>query len=91
MRYRIFEKGGEFGVQRKKLFRWVWYCGSIFGWSNYWGKRRYDCEENRRRFSSLDEALKFIAKEKFGDDKGTLITSENINNYNYEENVLSNI
>jgi len=86
MRYRIFEKNGRFGVQRKSnmFSRWTWWCGDVFKWSNFWGKTV--C--HRMRFYSLEEALDFIARENFGDDKGTLITSENIYRYiNDDEDV----
>jgi len=82
MKYRIFESNGKFAVQRKKfLCKWVWYCGGIFGWSNYWGEKEKCALSNRERFYSLDEALDFIAKEKYGLDDGVLITSENIHEY----------
>lgn len=71
MKYRIYEKHGNFKIQRKRLLIWKW-LDVCQEW-DYWYGKFYP-----KLFWSLKSALDFI---KYDESKWVKITSENIDTY----------
>jgi hypothetical protein len=58
MKYRIWQSGNKYKIQRKRFLRWVW-LDACKAWCNWYGV------DHPHIFSSLEEVDNFLQQEKW--------------------------